>query len=186
MNNADKNVPQGGYPRGRNHQPLTTKKGVTYMITGTEKKAIGKVKCAYRLETRRFREPDFPYPDKKISCTADLASFARSLVDSDIEKMIVLYMDNQSRLIGLHIQPGTINQAVVFPREIIKNALIHCATSMILIHNHPSGCMKPSDADIRITRSVREAANLLDIAVHDHMIISAEGWVSFREEGLMS
>ncbi len=156
------------------------------MMPDAGKKSIGKVRCAYRLEARRVREPYFPYPQKAITCTKDLVEFAHALVDSDIEKMIALYLDAQNQLIGLHIQPGTVNESYIYPREIVKNALLNAASCMVLIHNHPSGVTRPSDADIRITKVVREAAGLFQIMVHDHLIISESGWFSFREEGLMN
>ena len=142
-------------------------------------------KYAYRLETRKVREPDFPYPKKSITCTTEVIDFVKSLNESDIEKMIVLYLNAQNELIGIHIIPGTVNQAAVFPREVLKHALLSSACSMILVHNHPSGHLRPSEADIRLTKMIRDAAKVLDIQTHDHLIVADGGAFSFREEGLM-
>ena len=142
-------------------------------------------KYAYRLETKKVKEPDFPYPQKQLTCTADLLHFVDALKDSDIEKMIILYMNAQNELIGINITPGTINQAAVFPREVIKHALLFSACSLILVHNHPSGNIRPSEADIRLTKIIAEAAKLMGILVHDHLIIAERGHCSFREEGMM-
>jgi len=142
---------------------------------------------AYSIKTSRVKEPDFPYEGQRISCTAELLHFAHSLQDSDIEKMLTLYMDPQNAIICIQVNSGTVNQACVYPREIIRHALLVGSSSIILIHNHPSGCMKPSESDILLTRKIREVAEILDIIVHDHVIIGAKyKYFSFREEGLLS
>jgi DNA repair protein RadC len=80
---------------------------------------------------------------------------------------------------------GTVNQAVVYPREVVKHALLSGACALILCHNHPSGATRPSDADIRLTKGIQEVAKLIDVQVHDHVIIGDNRFFSFREEGLM-
>ena len=77
------------------------------------------------------------------------------------------------------------NQAVVYPRKVLENALKKKASAVILVHNHPSGQVKPSDADIRLTKTIQETARILDIIVHDHVIIGENRFFSFREEGLI-
>ena len=77
------------------------------------------------------------------------------------------------------------NQAVVYPRKVLENALKKKASAVILVHNHPSGHVKPSDADIRLTKTIQETAKILDIIVHDHIIIGENRFFSFREEGLI-
>lgn len=142
---------------------------------------------AYSIKTSRVKEADFPYEGQQISCTAELVHFARSLQDSDIEKMLVLYMDARNAIICIRVIYGTVNQAVIYPREVIRPALLVGSSSIILIHNHPSGQTKPSEADIKLTKSIQEVARLLEIIVHDHIIIGSEDkFYSFREEGLMS
>ena len=140
---------------------------------------------AYSIKTSRVREPDFPYHGQVISCTSELLDFARNLQDSDIEKMLTLYMDAQNKVICIQIMSGTVNQAVVYPREVIRHALLAGSSAIILIHNHPSGEVRPSEADIRLTKHIQEAAKYLDVLVHDHIIIGDNKWFSFREEGLM-
>ena len=145
-----------------------------------------KERYAYSIKTSRVREPDFPYSGQRLSCTTDLLNFARSLQDSDIEKMLTLYLDAQNQVMGIQITSGTVNQAIVYPREIIRHALLIGSSCIILVHNHPSGVPRPSDADIRLTKTVTETSKLLDILIHEHIIIGTEGrFFSFREEGLM-
>jgi len=74
---------------------------------------------------------------------------------------------------------------VADPRVILKKALEHNATAIILCHNHPSGNTKPSKADEAITQKIKQAAGLLDIHIMDHVIVSNEGYFSFADEGLL-
>jgi DNA repair protein RadC len=158
--------------------PILHQKKRNYIIT---------TQYAYSIKTSRVKEPDFPYDGRQITCTSELLAFARSLRDSDIEKMLALYLDAQNRVMCIQIVTGTVNQAVVYPREIIRHALLVGSSAIVLMHNHPSGHTKPSDADILLTKTIREAAHFLDIVVHDHIIIGSENrFFSFREEGLMS
>jgi DNA repair protein RadC len=83
------------------------------------------------------------------------------------------------------IQEGIVNQAVVYPKKVLENALKKKASAVILVHNHPSGHVKPSDANIRLTKTIQETARILDIIVHDHVIIGENRFFSFREEGLI-
>lgn len=139
--------------------------------------------CAYSIKTSRVKEPDFPYHGQTISCTNELVEFAKSLQNADIEKMLVIYTDAQHHVICIQVMPGTVNQAVVYGREVIRHALLTGATGMVLVHNHPSNVPKPSDADIRLTRSIQEAGKLLEIKVHDHIILAGDRHYSFRDEG---
>ncbi len=143
------------------------------------------MKYAYSLKTQRMKEPDFPYNGQRLTCTAELLDFVYKLQDSDVEKMIIVYLDVQNTLIGILPIIGTVNQAVVYPREVMKHALLCSASGMIMIHNHPSGLLKPSECDIKLTNKIIEVAKILDIAIHDHIIIADEKYYSFREEGLL-
>ena len=82
-------------------------------------------------------------------------------------------------------QTGTVNHAPVYPREVVKRALELGASAIIMVHNHPSGDPKPSRADIDITRKVRDAARPVGIALHDHLIIGKDGFVSLKNEGII-
>ena len=102
------------------------------------------------------------------------------------EEFCVIYLDAQNQIIEFEtIQKGIVNQAVVYPRQVLESALKKKASAIILAHNHPSGHIRPSDADIRLTKSIQETAKVLDILVHDHIIIGENRFFSFREEGLM-
>jgi DNA repair protein RadC len=103
-----------------------------------------------------------------------------------VERVRVLYLDLKNRLIrDEHVADGSIDEASIHPREVIRSALDLGATGMILVHNHPSGNPEPSRADIAITNRIAEAGRLLSIVVHDHIIIGKEGHVSLRAKGLI-
>ncbi len=141
-------------------------------------------KYAYRLETKRIREKDFPYNNQDLCSAEQVFEFCRSLQDLDIEKLITLYLNGLNRLICIQLFPGTINCAVVYPREIIKNALLAGACGVILVHNHPSGGLKFSEADINLTKRVKDACALVEIRLLDHVLIG-DGSVSMQEQGFM-
>lgn len=104
----------------------------------------------------------------------------------NVERVRVLYLNTQNRLIqDHHVGDGSIDEAAIHPREVIKRGLDIGATALILVHNHPSGNPEPSRADIQITGRIAEAGRLLGITVHDHVIIGREGHVSLRAKGLI-
>ncbi|WP_040975333.1 RadC family protein [Necropsobacter massiliensis] len=100
------------------------------------------------------------------------------------EVFIVLFLDNQHRLLKKEeMFLGTINSAAVYPREIIKGALACNAAALILAHNHPSGVAEPSASDRKITETIKQAAELVEIRVLDHFVIGKGGYFSFSENG---
>jgi DNA repair protein RadC len=103
-----------------------------------------------------------------------------------VERVRVLYLDTKNRLIrDEHVSDGSIDEAAIHPREVIRRALDLGATAIIIVHNHPSGSPEPSRADIQITNRIAEAGRLLGIVVHDHVIIGREGHVSLKAKGLI-
>ncbi len=102
------------------------------------------------------------------------------------EQFVVLYLNRANRLIGSYqLSKGGITGTIADVRLILSVALKTLATGLILAHNHPSGNLKPSEADIQLTQKVKDAAKLLDIELIDHIIISSEGFYSFVDEGIM-
>jgi DNA repair protein RadC len=103
-----------------------------------------------------------------------------------VEQVRVLFLDVRNQLIADEVQgEGSIDEAAVHPREIIKRALDLGAGAIILVHNHPSGSPEPSRADIQITNKIAEAGRLLGVVVHDHVIIGRQGHVSLKAKGLI-
>jgi DNA repair protein RadC len=103
-----------------------------------------------------------------------------------IERVRVLHLNSRNMLIrDDHMSDGSIDQAAIYTREVIKRAMDLGSASLILVHNHPSGDPSPSRQDIDITRQIVEAGKRLGIAVHDHIIMAANGHTSLRAQGLL-
>lgn len=117
-----------------------------------------------------------------------LISFCRvSMGHLPREEFRLLFLDKRNRLITQEIQQvGTIDQAAVYPREVVKRALDVGASALILVHNHPSGDPTPSQADIDITKRIITAAKGVDVRIHDHVIIAKDKHTSLRAQGLMT
>lgn len=108
------------------------------------------------------------------------------LADQDTEHFRILFLDVRNTLIADEEQQrGTVNHTPVYPREVVKRALELGASAIILVHNHPSGSATPSQADIDMTRTIRDAARGVNITLHDHIIVARSGTVSFADEGLL-
>jgi DNA repair protein RadC len=102
------------------------------------------------------------------------------------ERLRVLFLNAKNRLLRDEMMSeGSVNEAPIYPREIMRRALELGATALILAHNHPSGDPAPSAGDIHATRRIVEAGRALDIRVHDHVIVARAGWSSFRALGLI-
>ncbi|HUH86678.1 MAG TPA: DNA repair protein RadC [Pusillimonas sp.] len=101
-----------------------------------------------------------------------------------IEHCMALYLDNQFRLIATEeLARGTLSQASVYPREVVRAGLRHHAAALILAHNHPSGVAEPSQADLALTRHLKHALALVDIRLLDHLVVTAHSAVSLAERG---
>jgi DNA repair protein RadC len=102
------------------------------------------------------------------------------------EVFVVLFLDSQQRLLAMEeMFRGTLAQTSVYPREVVKRALAINAGAVILAHNHPSGLAEPSRADEFLTQSLRNALQLVDVRVLDHLVVGADSVVSFAERGLL-
>lgn len=144
------------------------------------KSSINRVKCYF------VREKTIPHKEK-LSDPSVVYKLFRYLGDVPHEKFLVVYLDSQNRIIAYdELSSGTTNETAVYPKEVVKNALLTNASSVILIHNHPSGDLSPSGNDIIITAAIAQACEIMDISVADHLIISENGFYSFLREGLMS
>lgn len=111
---------------------------------------------------------------------------AQPLINKKQEHLLCLYLDARHHLICQEtITIGTINSSLIHPREVFAPALQHRASNVIIVHNHPSGDTNPSEEDIRATEILVEAGQLLDIPILDHVIVSAQGWLSFRQQQLL-
>lgn len=120
------------------------------------------------------------------SWTALLDYCTATMARSSTEEFRVLFLDRKNALIKDEVQGrGTVDHTPVYPREIVKRALDLESSSIILVHNHPSGDPTPSKADIDMTREIVAAAKALRISVHDHLVVGRGGVYSFRAMGLL-
>jgi DNA repair protein RadC len=144
-----------------------------------------RLQAALELARRHFAE------DLRAGPLLDSPSSTRRFLitrlrDSPHELFCCLHLDNRHRLIAFdELFRGTIDGASVHPREVVKQALTRNAAAVIFAHNHPSGVAEPSQADELITQRLREALQLIDIRVLDHLIVADNRCVSFAERGLL-
>lgn len=102
------------------------------------------------------------------------------------EHFRILFMNKKNEMIADEIQQsGTVDHTQAYPREIMKRALELGATALILVHNHPSGDPRPSQADVDMTQHIINAAHPFNIVIHDHIVVSRNGYTSFKNQGLI-
>lgn len=160
-------------------------------------KGIGRVKAlqltAVMEVARRVLEQQTPADPAFERPAVVFAHFAAETAGLEIEKFWVLCLNRKNRLIKqVEISSGTATNSLAHPREVFREAIRHGATAVICAHNHPSGDPAPSNADLQITRQLREAAKTVDIQLHDHIILGrtrsdprGTGYFSFRESGML-
>lgn len=143
------------------------------------------IKIAQTAALRLISEPvrDMPI----LSSWQSLLDYLRAdMAHLKTERVRTLFLDTKNRLIRDEVaSEGSIDQAAIYTREVIRRALDLGAAAVILVHNHPSGDSAPSRQDITMTREIMEAGKRLSIAVHDHIIIGRDGHSSMRSMGLL-
>jgi len=125
-------------------------------------------------------------PIKKVKNSSDIAKYyMEKMKDLKKEHLIAVFLDSKNKIIKDEvISIGTLDSSLVHPREVFKEAIKNSASSMILIHNHPSGDPTPSEEDLEITRKMMEVGEELEINVLDHVIIGDNNWWSWKERAL--
>lgn len=122
-----------------------------------------------------------------ISTSDTLLSYLRAdMAYESIERFRVLFLDTRNRLLKDEtLSEGSVKEAPIYPREIMRRALAWGATAIILVHNHPSGDARPSQSDIEATRRIAKTGRDLDVTLHDHVVVARNGATSFRAMGLL-
>lgn len=138
------------------------------------------IRRALTLLESQLREPGAAF-----TSTAAVRDWLRlQLAGQERELFMVLYLDNQHRLLTHEtLFKGTINHTQVHPREVVKSALKHNAAAVVVAHNHPSGVAEASRADRQITERLKQALELVDIHLLDHLVTGRMDIVSFAERG---
>ncbi|MEM7663700.1 MAG: DNA repair protein RadC [Pseudomonadota bacterium] len=154
-------------------------------IDGMGETAAAYIRATAELHLRAAKEEIAGRP--VISSWTALLAYVRSALQHETrEQFRVLFLDRKNQLIADEVMShGTVDQAPVYPREIARRALELAASSLILVHNHPSGDTTPSRADISITREIIDALTPFEISVHDHLIVGTGGVTSFKSAGLI-
>jgi DNA repair protein RadC len=143
------------------------------------------IKLLHEAALRTQRAPMTKRP--VISSWSALLAYVRvALAQEAREQFRVLFLDKKNQLIADELLgQGTVDHAPVYPREVMRLALERSASSIILVHNHPSGDPTPSAADVAMTKAVIEAGRSLNITVHDHLVVGRDGVASLKTLGLM-
>jgi DNA repair protein RadC len=164
---------------------LNAEPGALVQVGGVGETAAAALKIV-ALAARRMARGEVQSKPVLGSWQALLDYLTIDMAHLTVERVRVLYLDTRNRLImDDHVGDGTIDEAAIHPREVVRKALDVGATALILVHNHPSGNPEPSRADIEITRRIAEAGRLLGIVVHDHVIVGRDGHVSLKAKGLI-
>ncbi len=156
----------------------------------TRYKGIGTAKAlsiVAALELGRRRQSNEIRKKRQISGSRDAFEFLSPLLcDLAHEEFVALLLNRRNKVLFTdQISVGGVSGTVVDMKKLFLHAVEQQASAMIIAHNHPSGNLRPSEADRQLTRKVKKASELLDISLLDHLIVSEEGYFSFADEGLL-
>lgn len=149
-------------------------------VTGVGEAVITELKIVRAAALRLMRGEILRKP--ALSSWDQVIQYCRAAMGFEArEQFRILFLDKRNQLIADEVQQeGTVDHTPVYVREVVKRALELSATAIVLVHNHPSGDPTPSRADIDMTKQIVEAAKLMGITVHDHIIVGRDGHVSLR------
>ena len=139
-----------------------------------------------KYDVRLIKEKAGRYELERVIDSSDQAGeICRNVFDLEArpyETLVMLALNPSNKVVGcFEVARGTVNESPVYIREIVTRALLSNAVSVILAHNHPGGSLRPSDADIHLTRQVKDALKLLSITLYDHIIVTSGGYYSMAE-----
>jgi DNA repair protein RadC len=165
--------------------PLLATDAETLKREGLSDATIGALKIAEATALRLLEAPLYDRP--VLSSWDALQDYLRAATaHSPVEEVRVLFLNAKNMLIANEAMwRGSVDEASMHVREVMKRAMAHGATAIIVVHNHPSGDPTPSQADIKLTRDLVEAGRHMKVTVHDHVIVGAQGRSSLRALGLM-
>ena len=147
---------------------------------------LGKAKATQILSAIELSRRYLIQQNIKISSAEDVYRELQEYAYKKQEYFLCITLDGASHIIERRIiSIGTLNQSLVHPREVFADAIADRAAGIIIAHNHPSGQLTPSLEDRRVTKRLKEVGTIMGIELLDHLILSREGYLSFREEGLV-
>jgi DNA repair protein RadC len=164
------------------------RKGIEYLKTFN---GIGEAKAVTivaALELGKRRKEAEVFTSRKINGSKDAFDFLQPLTnDLNHEEFWVMLLDRGNKILDTFmISQGGISGTVIDVRLILRRALEYRSSGIILCHNHPSGTLQASDADLKITRKISDAAKIMDISVLDHIIIGQNSYLSLADEGMLN
>ena len=141
-----------------------------------------------KIRVQLVREGTRQEYGKRISSSQDVVELvAPDLNKYDREVFLSLLLNTKNMPIGVEeVSIGCLNSSIIHPRELFKSAVLASASSLILIHNHPSGDPEPSREDLELTKRLVKAGDLMGIKILDHVIIAGESFISLLDRGLMN
>ncbi len=145
--------------------------------------SVAEVKLTYRSRVKPSERP-------QVTSSSDSYRILKETWDTGrlefVEQFKVLLLNRANRVLGIYeLSTGGVAGTVADPKLVFVAALKACASAIILCHNHPSGNTKPSAADLQLTKKMKQAGEVLDIAVLDHIILTSESYYSLADEGLL-
>jgi len=146
-----------------------------------------KLKACFEIGKRTETSLNHEKYGQKITCTKDLVDLTKKDFKNKKKEILkVVSLDSRNKILSIDkVSIGTINTNISHPREVFLSAIKNRSTSIILIHNHPSGEVKPSAGDIRNTKEIKETGEVVGIKLKDHIIISEDKYFSFLEENYL-
>jgi DNA repair protein RadC len=151
-------------------------------ITETQRRKLALIfELARKINVARVKEK------KPLSDSTTVGNyFCMLLATKAVEEFVVSLLNSKNELIKtVTLSKGTVNETAVYPREVVKHAILNNATSVLLAHNHPANSTKPSPDDISATKNIKAALKTVNINVLDHIIVSGDRYASFAEQGYL-
>ena len=153
------------------------------LIRNSSFSKVAEIRLTYRAKVKSSQRP-------QVTSSTDCYNVLRESWDKGkiefVEQFKVMLLNRVNRVLGVYeTSTGGVAGTVADPKLIFVAALKACASSIVLCHNHPSGNLKPSAADLQLTKKIKQGGELLDIAVLDHIIITSESYYSLADEGLL-
>jgi len=147
---------------------------------------LGQAKASQILASIELSKRYLIKSNKRITSAQEVYEELKSFSTKSQEHFLTITLDGASHIINTRtVFIGTLNQSLVHPREVFADAIADRAAGIIIAHNHPSGTLEASRADIQITQRLKEVSKLVGIELLDHVILAKGGWYSFSDEGLL-
>jgi DNA repair protein RadC len=155
-------------------------------VTKPQKLQLRQIKAIYENLYISEEVTNYLQPGQRYTAPQQVYETFRFLMQETKEMFLTIHLDGKNRIIAVDlVSIGSLNQSIVCPRSVFQTALLSNAAALILIHQHPSGDPSPSTEDIAITRRLKEAGEIINCKILDHIIIGNGEYLSFVERGLL-